>query len=90
MLLYLLPTSCNYLKNRARLGLFLIHKYCICFIIELDLFVLKLVDASTGGLAYARQDTLDMNILWLQVCWDKVNCLFTLIVFCLQGDFPLA
>ena len=82
MLLCLPPTGSNCLTNGARLDLFKSYKYCIYFIMNwIRSFILKLVDASSRGLAYARRDILYMNMLWLQVYWGwskllvYINCL---------------
>ena len=73
VLLFLPPMRDHCLVKRARLDLFLFCNHRIYFVIELDLFSLfwsqlHLVDAGSGGLAYARWDALDMNMLCLQVC----------------------
>ena len=59
------------LTKRARLGLLFPSDYCILFMFFnwIHLSVLELVDASSGGLTYARQDMLHMNMLCLQVWW---------------------
>ena len=82
VLLCLLPTSGNCFTNKARLGLFLSLSIAFIFLLNwIHLFVLELIEASSGGLVYARWDTLDMKILWLQVYWGwsklfvYINCL---------------
>ena len=53
----------NCLMNRAKLGLFLSYKKCICFIIGLDLFIcFGVCCCEFWGLVYVKWDTLDMTM----------------------------
>ena len=64
MLLYLKQTGSNCLMNRPDWAYFYLTNITfILFLNWIHFFVLGLADASSGGLAYARWDMLDINML---------------------------
>ena len=62
-------SNCLVKKKNQNSSIFSYNLF-ISLIIKLDFsFILELVDAGSWGLAYAKQDVLDMNILYLHICW---------------------